>query len=97
MVKLAIRAYQWENNDALPESLEQLVPQYLAAVPIDPFSSKALHYRVEGNHYVLYSCGPDEDDDGGQPRTVANNEELGDMLDAALFGTAPFQPFIGPP
>ena len=71
IVKLAIRAYQWENNDQLPASLQELVPQYLPDVPIDPFGGKELNYRLEGNKYVLYSCGPDEDDDGGQPTCVS--------------------------
>jgi hypothetical protein len=97
IVKLAIRAYQWENNDQLPASLQELAPKYLPAVPKDPFGGKELHYRKEGQSYVLYSCGPDGDDDGGQPRAVENQEEVGDMTDAALFNRPVFQPSIGPP
>jgi hypothetical protein len=97
IVKLAIRAYQWGNNDQLPESLDALVPRCLPEVPIDPFGGKKLKYRMDGYKYVLYSCGPDEDDDGGQPRAVENGVEIGDMTDAALFNPPIFQPYIGPP
>jgi hypothetical protein len=90
LVKLAIRAYQWENNDHMPDTLNELVPRYLPGVPIDPFSGKELLYRKVSRGYVLYSCGPDGDDDGGQPRAVENHEEVGDMTDAELFKSPVF-------
>ncbi|UCG34379.1 MAG: hypothetical protein JSU68_07015 [Phycisphaerales bacterium] len=49
-----------------PESLEELVPEYLDAVPLDPFDEKPLRYRVEADRVVIYSIGEDEVDDGGQ-------------------------------
>lgn len=56
-----------------PASLEELVPKYLAGVPVDPWDGKALKYRVhaagqerDGWGYTLYSVGGDGVDDGGR-------------------------------
>lgn len=54
-----------------PESLDDLVPEYLEAVPIDPASGKAYGYRLltddpDGRPYLLYSFGVDGADDGGE-------------------------------
>ena len=62
---LALELYKRENGQ-YPESLNSLVPEYLQAVPSDPFTTKPLIYRKEGNKYILYSCGVDMDDDGGE-------------------------------
>ncbi len=61
---LAVRAY-CADEEGLPDSLQQLVPKYLPAVPLDPYGDGPLVYRREGNGYVLYSVGPDGADEGG--------------------------------
>jgi hypothetical protein len=43
-----------------------LAPKYLAAVPNDLFSGRPLVYRPTGSGYVLYSVGPNGQDDGGR-------------------------------
>ncbi|MGD8452309.1 MAG: hypothetical protein PVJ57_10865 [Phycisphaerae bacterium] len=48
-----------------PESLAELVPAYMSALPLDPFGDAPFLYRRYGEAYVLYSRGPDGDDDGG--------------------------------
>ncbi len=63
--KLAIRCYRLDRAD-LPSTLADLVPEYLPAVPKDPFSGKALIYRRIEDAYVLYSVGKDGVDDGGK-------------------------------
>jgi hypothetical protein len=73
MIKLAIHAYKLQQN-RLPETLDELVPRYLPHIPIDPFGAGKLLYRLNGDEYLVYSRGPDEDDDGGQPRTVENEK-----------------------
>jgi hypothetical protein len=60
----AIRLFQLDRGRA-PASLAELVPDYLPAVPIDPFSGQPLVYRVKAGKPVVYSVGPDEVDDGG--------------------------------
>jgi hypothetical protein len=95
-IKLALHVYRLE-HDRLPANLEELVPRYVAEVPIDPFGGEAFGYKRDGDKYLLYSFGPDGDDDGGAPRTVVEHEELGDMTDTALFEPPVFQPWIGQP
>ncbi len=64
---LALRAYRLEHG-AYPIALSALVPGYLKAVPDDPFAlSGTLRYRLAGAKFVLYSVGPDGNDDGGKP------------------------------
>lgn len=38
-----------------PESLDSLVPQYLGAAPLDPFTGKALRYEVAQDGIIVYS------------------------------------------
>lgn len=52
----------------LPERLNELVPQFLASIPIDLFSGSALHFRRLERGYVVYSAGSDRHDDGGTER-----------------------------
>ncbi len=64
---LALRAYRLEHG-AYPAALSALAPGYLKAVPDDPFAlSGPLRYRLAGAKFVLYSVGPDGNDDGGKP------------------------------
>ncbi len=66
MTMLALRAYKLEHG-SYPASLSALVPEYLKAVPADPFAlSGPLRYKLQGATYLLYSVGPDGKDDGGQ-------------------------------
>jgi hypothetical protein len=48
-----------------PDTLEMLAPGASEPLPLDPFSGEAYRYRREGEGFVLYSVGPDRDDDGG--------------------------------
>jgi hypothetical protein len=60
----------------LPDSLSELAPQFLDAVPTDPFDGEALRYRVLARGYVIYSVGAGGHDDGG--REPPENKKLGD-------------------
>ena len=51
-----------------PDSLDALVPDILAEVPVDWFDGKPLRYRLEADgSYWLWSIGGDGVDDGGKP------------------------------
>ncbi len=50
----------------LPASLSELVPDFLDAVPIDPFNSDAMRFASTEKGIVIYSVGGDLVDDGGQ-------------------------------
>lgn len=52
-------------NQTLPASIDAVVPRLLASVPLDPFTSGPLIYRVQRNDYTVYSVGIDGADDGG--------------------------------
>ena len=61
-ILLACRAYE-EMTGQLPEALEALVPDYLPAVPRDPFDGRSFRYSAERR--LVYSVGENLVDDGG--------------------------------
>ncbi len=61
----AMAAYH-ADNDRYPAKLDDLAPKYIAAVPSDLFSGKALIYKPEEKGYLFYSVGPNGKDDGGR-------------------------------
>jgi hypothetical protein len=63
----------------LPESLDQLVPKYLDAVPIDPFDGKPLRYKRLDKGYTIYSVGEDGEDNGGVPKSKVQPDEKFDL------------------
>jgi hypothetical protein len=60
----ALAAYRGEHG-RYPEQLDALAPTYLAAVPTDLFSGKALVYRRLKEGYLLYSVGVNGLDEQG--------------------------------
>ena len=73
---VAAERYRLANGQP-PSNLRQLVPQYLPAVPNDPFDGKPLRMRQAGDELVFYSVGDDGKDDGGQE---TNNDNRPDMV-----------------
>jgi ABC-type Na+ efflux pump permease subunit len=63
-VMLAAERYR-RQHDHWPETLADLVPAYLQAIPIDPFDGQPLRYRRRPNGAVIYSVGFDLVDNGG--------------------------------
>jgi hypothetical protein len=69
---VAIERYRLDHA-RLPTTLDELVPTYIAAIPIDPFSGKPLLYKARplepattlGESYIIYSAGYDGVDHGG--------------------------------
>lgn len=74
----AVRRYQ-EANRFAPRSLEAMVPSFLSAVPADPISGKPFRIRSEGERYLVYSVGPDGQDDGGMT-VAASYGRRGDFI-----------------
>ena len=53
-------------SGTLPESIDALVPARLPSVPLDPFTTDApLRLKLTPEECVVWSVGPDGDDDGG--------------------------------
>ncbi len=61
---LAVERYRHKHKK-LPERLEQLVPEFLEAVPADPYNGKLLRYVVRDGQPIVYSVGKNRKDDGG--------------------------------
>jgi len=59
---LALKGYKSEAGELL-QSLSELVPEYIDAVPRDPFDGKPMRYSAEKK--IVYSIGEDLKDSGG--------------------------------
>ena len=64
---IAVERYRLENGRT-PRKLSDLVPEYMQAVPIDPFDGNELRYKRLYPGFVVYSVGEDGVDNGGQKR-----------------------------
>jgi hypothetical protein len=64
---LAIERWRLAHNGNVPDSLVALVPDFLPAVPTDPFDEQPLRFKKLAHGYVVYSTGRDFTDDGGKP------------------------------
>ena len=61
---VAIERFRRAHAGEAPATLSALVPEYLAAVPMDPFSGQPLLYRRTAVSYAVYSIGQNRGDDG---------------------------------
>lgn len=69
LAMIAIAEYKVRQGH-YPAHLDDLVPEILTAVPIDPLHGRVFGYRLtpddpHGRPYLLYSTGLDRNDDGG--------------------------------
>ena len=65
-VALAIQLYE-RQHDRRPDRLDQLIPDFLTAIPVDPFSAdgRPIKYSRDGGRDRVYSVGSNGVDDGG--------------------------------
>jgi hypothetical protein len=64
---IALKRCQLEHG-SYPEKLSELVPEFLASVPLDPVDGNPLRYRLNADGtFLLYSVGENGKDDGGNP------------------------------
>jgi hypothetical protein len=78
-VDLAVRRFQHKHGRP-PNRLDELVPDFLPAVPIDPFIERPLIYGRTENGFLLYSTGPDQVDNGGIRASTEAPETGEDLL-----------------
>ena len=71
----AIRVYM-EEKGRFPDTLSDLVPEYLASVPIDPWSQDVLKYVKTKEKILVYSFGPDRTDNNGAGTGYERSKEL---------------------
>ena len=65
---IAVERWRLMHQGSLPDSLSDLVPAFLPAVPADPYDAQPLRYKKLKKGYCIYSIGPNLKDDGGKPR-----------------------------
>lgn len=82
--EVALYRYKLDRS-RFPNSLSELIPTYLDAVPIDPCGGTQLHYRVAagGNEFTLYSIGLDLKDNFGASGRSAS-DEVGDIVAGSI-------------
>jgi hypothetical protein len=69
---LALKRFQLQHGK-LPATLDELTPQFLASVPVDPYDGRPLRYRLNADGtWLLYSVGEDGVDDGGDATSTAS-------------------------
>jgi hypothetical protein len=70
---IALKRFQLKHGQ-WPETLAELSPDFLPAVPIDPYDGKPLKYHSNPDGtFLLYSVGEDGVDDGGDPSPVTSS------------------------
>ncbi len=79
-LSVAVARFQSEKG-SYPAALQDLAPQYLARLPVDPMNGKPFHYVNRGDSAIVYALGHDGDDDGGKPITDDDDDaEDGDIV-----------------
>ncbi|HZZ71743.1 MAG TPA: type II secretion system protein GspG [Pirellulales bacterium] len=71
---VALAAYRLDHA-AYPQTLAELIPQYLPQLPKDPFGGKDFQYASQADGYRVYSIGRNEVDDGGVESDPQNNKD----------------------
>jgi hypothetical protein len=77
MTLVAVERYRLKHQK-WPEKLDDLKPDFLAAVPRDPYDGKPLRYVKRADGVTVYSVGHDGVDDGG---TIDRRKPLGPGTD----------------
>lgn len=80
---VAILQYR-QDRGAPPQSLGELMPDYVASIPIDEYSGMNLRYAREGDGFKLYSVGANLQDDGGSTRKIKDGGGKGRIGPADL-------------
>ena len=66
-IDVALALCEFRNDrDRYPEQLAELVPKYLAKMPVDQFTGVMPIYRRTEAGYLLYSVGPNMKDEDGR-------------------------------
>ncbi len=71
IVGCAVERHRLAHAGRLPDSLAELVPAFLAEVPVDPFDGQPLRYHRTNDSCVVYSVGPNREDDDGAKQPPA--------------------------
>ena len=69
LFRLAVAIKQFKAaSGSYATRLDELVPDHLPQLPMDPFMGKGYHYSKTGDGFQAYSSGANREDDGGHRR-----------------------------
>ena len=82
-----------------PEKLDELVPDFLSAVPLDPFDGNPLRLVRKGPALIVYSVSADKQDNGGTflVNPMQPGSDVGFVLHDLAHRRQPAKPFEFPP
>lgn len=75
------------DHGKFPPRLDELVPAYLNAIPIDPFDGHPLRLAIRNNQWIIYSIGPDGVDNGGIEMAKGNGDLIFTLKASAVAAT----------
>jgi ABC-type transport system involved in multi-copper enzyme maturation permease subunit len=77
IVMLAVRRYELDHG-AVPATLENLVPVYLPALPLDPYNGLPLRYRLttDGETLAVTERTPTLPQDSDEPAVLPSDREM---------------------
>jgi len=83
---VALRRYELRNSK-WPDSLDELVPEFLSVIPLDRFDGQPLRYKLQDGSPLLYSVFADKTDNGGKPNVETDpNADFIDSINPELTG-----------
>ncbi len=97
-VVLAGQAFH-RDRERFPATLDELVPNYLTEIPVDPFDGRPIKYRLDPEGAVVYSVFENGIDDGGLEFDFAQIAGTGrvDLSDLGLRLLTPVvRPLVAP-
>jgi hypothetical protein len=74
-VALAVERYRLANGK-LPDAVQELAPNYLDSLPLDPYDGKLIRVRALEKGFVAYSIGKDRKDNGGKANTETHEYDV---------------------
>jgi hypothetical protein len=99
VVALALERYRLAEQH-WPDQLRELTPAYLPDVPLDPYDGRELRYKKLSDGVLVYSIGPDEQDNGGalnRKNVTAAGSDLGFRLWDVTARRQPAAELLPPP
>jgi hypothetical protein len=86
-------------NGRWPGKLDELVPQYLSNVPVDPYDGAPLRMSRKGSAVIVYSISQDKVDQGGVllANPTSAGSDIGFILQDPTRRRQPGKPFVFPP
>jgi hypothetical protein len=74
-VVMAVERHRLAHNGELPDTTATLAPNLIMKIPADPFDGQPLRFKRLESGYMVYSVGPDAEDDGGKERPAKLKEK----------------------